>query len=92
MMDFRGAEIVQDKVPTETVKIILENIDEIQRETMKELRMIADAVYRGNCNNGGEVVQDEQPRCEPIVIILGRQRQTAIKIRDEVIQIREALW
>jgi len=92
MTDFRGAELVQDREPRETVKMILENIDEIQRETMRELRMLADAVYRGPAINEGEVAQDEQPRCEPIVVILGRQRQTASKILDELRQIREALW
>lgn len=91
MMDFRGAEIVQDREPRETVKMVLENIDEIQRETMNELRMLADAVYRGNspCT---QTKENEEPRAEPIVTILERQRQTAQAILDGMIQIREALW
>lgn len=91
MMDFRGAEIVQDKEPRETVKMILENVDCVQKEMLNELRMIADAVYRGisPCET---VHKQDEPKAEPIVVILERQRQTAQAILDGMIQIREALW
>lgn len=91
MMGLRNAEIIDTREPRETAKTVLENIDAIQREAMNELRMLADAVYRGNspCT---QTKENDEPRAEPIVTILERQRQTAQAILDGMIRIREALW
>ena len=76
--------------PRETVKAILENLDVIQNETKNELRMIADAIYRGTSVSGERI--ENEPRNEPITIQFARQRDTAKQILQALVEIREVLW
>ena len=77
----------------ETAKELLERMCVILDELNNEVRMIADAVYRGaNCNQVEGVPKEPKPPLPPLIVIMKKQRDEAGGALRELVKIREALW
>ena len=74
----------------ETAKELLESMGVILEAMRNEVRMIADAVYRG-CTPVEEV-PNEPKATPPMIVIMQGQRDAAGEILRELERIREALW
>ena len=77
----------------ETVKELLESMGVILEDLNNEVRMIADAVYRGaNCNPVEGVPKEPKPPLPPLIVIMKKHRDEANGALMELVKIREALW
>ena len=93
MIVMEPAQCAVNEGQRETVKELLENMGAILEELNNEVRMIADAVYRGgNCNKVEEVPNEPKPPMPPMIVIMKEQRDVAGGTLRELVKIREALW
>lgn len=88
------------KMPTsnnsgeETVKAILENMDNILFEIERHIEMIADGVYRGEppAKCVDSPISNVAPQMPPMRVIIKSQRDRTEKILKELVRLEEALW
>ena len=85
--DNRG---VENEERMETAKELLENMGAILMELNNQVRMIAEAVYRGA--DSVEKAPNEPRETPPMIAIMKGQRDSAEEILRELVRIREALW
>ncbi len=80
-----------EELKRETAKDLLGNMDGILREMEVQVSMISDALYRGSSlvESGNNKEQCDVP---PMVVIMQEQRDTAERLLQEIIKIREVLW
>ena len=80
-----------EELRRETAKDLLGDMDGILREMETQVSMISDALYRGR--NLVESGNNKEP-CDapPMVVIMQEHRDTAERLLQEIIKIREALW
>jgi len=92
MKDFVNAVTCSgEELKRETAKDLLGEMDGILREMEAQVSMISDALYRGRSlvENGNNKEPCEAP---PMVITMQEQRDTAERLLQEIIKIREVLW
>lgn len=92
MNDFVDAKICSGvELKRETAKELLGNMDNILREMETQIALISDGIYRGQ-----SLVQNEPNNgpcaTSPMVVLMQQQVDTAERLLQEIIKIREALW
>ena len=85
--DNRG---VENEERMETAKELLENMGDILMELNNQVRMIAEAVYRGV--NPAEKAPNEPRETPPMIAVMKEQRDMAESVLKELIRIRAVLW
>ena len=86
--DNRGMENVER---IETAKELLDNMGAILTELNGEVRMIAEAVYRG-VDPTEKAPNDPTRETQPMIVIMKEQRDMAESTLREVIRIKTLLW
>ena len=93
MMNFENAQICATaEAKRETAKELLENTTGILAEMYIEVRMIADAVYRGDSPNKVEEEHNEPKATPPMLAMMREHMCSADYLLKEIKKIREALW
>lgn len=81
-------EVKKDK----TIRGMLEELDTILNEIGDQVRMIADAVYRGSVPTQCVVADNELTRNPPMAVVIADQVNHADILLKEIVKIREAMW
>lgn len=86
------AQCAGEAAKIETAKELLESMGVILEGISNEVRMIADAVYRGGICNKVDEVPDGPKVMPPMIVTMKEQRDMARDILRALERIREALW
>ena len=74
----------------ETVKSILESMEDVLKELYNQLRMIDDAIYSPKNGENSKALDDPKQEC--LLGTLTRQRNIADAVLHLAVHIREGMW